>query len=149
MRDMPTQRYMFPVDGEPVIRLDDRPREKRDSDHEARKLLAGEIEAAIMFNNKHVCNPGKLTPEDRGVLAQAIRAQAARKRPRSERGLSLARKVLAAQIEYLLIVYELSKSDYSTSGFGKPADVAVEVGRLVKRIGVTITTIKETEDVIE
>jgi hypothetical protein len=83
MRDMPTQRYMFPVDGEPVIRLDDRPREKRDSDHEARKLLAGEIEAAIMFNNKHVCNPGKLTPEDRGVLAQAIRAQAARKRPRS------------------------------------------------------------------
>jgi hypothetical protein len=147
MRDMATQMYLFPVDGEPPIQLDDRLRGKRDPDHEARKVLAGEIEAAIMFNNKHVCNPGKLTPEERGVLAQAIRAQAARKRPRSERGLSLSRKLLASQIEYLLIVYELSKSDGSFTGLGKPADVAVEVGRLVKRIGVTITTIKETENV--
>jgi hypothetical protein len=147
MRDMSTQMYMFPVDGGPVVRQDDRPREKRDPDHEARKLLAGEIEAAIMFDNKHICNPGKLTPEGRGAVARAIRAQAARKRPRSERNPSLAQKVLAAQIEYLLIVYELSKSDCSTSGFGKPADVAVEVGRLVGRIGVTIATIKETENV--
>jgi hypothetical protein len=147
MRDMPTQRYMFPVDGGPVIRPDDRPRGKRDPDQEARKLLAGEIEAAIMFDNKHICNPGKLTPEQRGAVAQAIRAQAARKRPRSERDASLARKVLAAQIEYLLIAYELSKSNDISSGFGKTADVAVEVGRLVRRIGATITTIKETEDV--
>jgi hypothetical protein len=147
MRDMVTQKYMFPVDSEPVVRPDDRPRGKRDPDHEARKLLAGEIEAAIMFDNKNICNPGKLTPEGRGVLARAIREQAARKRPRSERNLSLARKVLAAQIEYLLIVYELSKSDDLSVGLGKPADVALEVGRLVKRIGVTLTTIKETEDV--
>jgi hypothetical protein len=151
MRDMPTQKYMFLVDSEPVVQPvvqpDGRPRGKRDPDHEARKLLAGEIEAAIMFNNKHICNPGKLTPEQRGAVAQAIRAQATRKRPRSERNLSLARKVLATQIEYLLIVYELTKSNDTHAGFGKPADVAVEVGRLVKRIGVTLNTIKVTENV--
>lgn len=143
MRDMPTQRYMFPVDGESAVRVDDRPRGKRDPDHEARKLLAGEIEAAIMFDNKHVCNPGKLTPEERGAVAQAIRAQAARKRPRLERRGSPAFRLLAAQIEYLIAIYELTKS----MGLDRTSQIVSEVGRIVKGIGGTIARIKETENV--
>jgi hypothetical protein len=140
MRDMPSQKYMFPVDAARPAR--ERPATGRDPDHEARKILAGEIEAAIMFDNLNKFNKPKMTPEGRGAVAQAIRAQAARKRPRREREESPARKLLAAQIEYLLAIHELNKGSIDDIEAAGPPE---EFNKLIKRIHLTINYINRIE----
>lgn len=146
MTDIKIQKYMFQL-GTPGPAVEvNWPRRKRDEAHEARVARSSEVELFVLFDKLNKCAEPRLTPEERGAVAQAIRAQAARKRPRAERAGSAVERYLAAQIEMLLAIHECNKDEEYTRAIGKPLDSATDLERLIKRIRDTITTVNTFKD---